>query len=338
MGNAMLMGQGGKVVQEIVFDNLTHFKIHTIDNVDGSPVVGINITITGTPTPETTNYTTNSKGYLSILLQPGSYTLTVIDDIVGYNKSDISFSSQPGETFKEVSTIFVRPTTTQVEIDVSKTLVKAPYIKNMDIFVVGGGGAGGSPNTSGTGNYRAGGGGGGGYTTTVLNKDVTTASTIPITVGAGGVGVSRQDGGNGGTTSCLDVVALGGFGGKNGDAQGVGGAGGSGGGGIYTGNGGSDGSNGTNGTSGYSSAGGVGQGTTTRAFGVGTIYSGGGGGGNFGVAGPGGGRGDDTAPSSSPDTACHATSYGGGGGGGYGNSSYRPAGGNGYKGLIVLRW
>lgn len=138
-------------------------------------------------------------------------------------------------------------------------------------------------------------GGGGGYTTT-SKLSVSQADSIPVEIGAGAIGGSTHAGSN---TSVSSVIANGArnsatiaYGPGPGTTYG-GGNGGSGGGSVRSGlfykdegsNGGSDGSDGDaskwmwNSSTVYT-PGGVGQGTTTRAFGEseGTLYAGGGGG------------------------------------------------------------
>ena len=216
-------------------------------------------------------------------------------------------------------------------------------VRSIDVFLVGGGGGGqGGGPYSGSG----GGGGGGGYTNTIKSLSVTPGQTFSIIVGAGGAGGAAL-GGNGyagGSTSFDSYSASGG-------ERGVSRAGGSGGGsgtsnswGTAAGNGGSNGDNG--GTA--KSTGGVGQGTTTRAFGEssGTLYSGGGGGGgNYqngvtarGLGGSGGGgNGSDAFAGGSVGTA----NTGGGGGGGYYYGGSTSGGGDGFaggSGICIVRW
>lgn len=150
----------------------------------------------------------------------------------------------------------------------------------IDVFCVGGGAGGGK---TGQGASSCG-SGGGGYTTT--SKGIAWAvGSAAITIGAGGA-----MGTSGGTTTAYGVSAGGGTSGTNL----VGGNGGSGGGGFCNGAGGSNGGNGSSGvdSDGISAtAGGKGQGRTTREFGEysGTLYSGGGGGLYSGAGGEGGG-------------------------------------------------
>ena len=228
-------------------------------------------------------------------------------------------------------------------------------VRNIDIFCVGGG-AGGGLGSSGTNGTNAGGGGGSGYTITQKNIAVTPGTQLSIIVGSGG-GMQT----NGGDSSIVGIGSAGGgkFGKPGYDSivgnNGSGGAGGSGGGGgswfsknVGNSPGGNGGSDGTNGESpGGSGGSGVGQKTTTRAFGEssGTLYAGGGGGGGnaqytntargLGGAGGGGNGGDAMGTAGSAGTA----GTGGGGGGGYGYTG--SSGGNGYSGgsgIVLIRW
>lgn len=168
-----------------------------------------------------------------------------------------------------------------------------------DVFLVGGGGGGSAVgaypyNTSLGLNMRPGSpGGGSGYTKTYSNVSVALNTPYTATIGAGGA--VHTDGGQSSfvvsTTTytadggkCSTYNAHGGPGGSGGGAGGCGGTSGSGAGS----NGGVDGANGGDGI--YQNLtlanGGVGQGTTTRAFGeaTGVLYAtGGAGGGLYGV-------------------------------------------------------
>ena len=141
-------------------------------------------------------------------------------------------------------------------------------LKNMviDAFLVGGGGAS-------AGNYC--GYGGAGYTTTVRSVVVAANTAYPIVVGAAGTQTYTVQS-DGGTSSAFSAVANGGHHSVSGDKtrKKTGANGGSGGGGQYA-DGGTDGSDGATGDT----AGGKGQGTTTREFGEadGDLYASGGG-------------------------------------------------------------
>lgn len=153
----------------------------------------------------------------------------------------------------------------------------------IDVFLVGAGG--------GKGSVRCG-GGGAGYTTTVRSITLAANTAYQITIGAAGKNGNKgnstsvtDDGTDGGTTSAFSTVAAGGKGsttGRGTGGTGRSGDGGSGGGGynVAAGNvgsaaGGTDGGDGTTATT----AGGKGQGTTTREFGEadGDLYASGGG-------------------------------------------------------------
>lgn len=200
--------------------------------------------------------------------------------------------------------------------------------RGIDVFLVGGGGGGKKI------------GGGGGYTKTVGGVHVNKGVEYPVTVGAGGATES-----NGNASSAFGESAGGGY--SNGN-------GGSGGGGPGTYNyGGAGGSNGSNGGKGRTNsgetAGGTGQGTSTREFWTidqntsATLYAGGGGGGlyintagNTGGAGGagGGGRGGGSNNMGTHGQPGTANTGGGGGGGRNETGGYGGAGGS---GIVIIR-
>ena len=236
---------------------------------------------------------------------------------------------------------------------------------NADVFVVGGGGGGnGANDMSVNSHFHSGGGGGGGYTKT-QRVAFTKNTEYQAIVGAGGAGGAKAKyGGEGGTTSINEVSAEGGKSSNRYSGQlSGGGYGGSGGGSGYPnktyshggGNGGSDGSNG----GGYNVVG-VGQKTTTRAFGEpdGELFAGGGGAGDVattnaslsytnGTGGEGGG-GDGafsgqtpfsgSTPTATPAVAGVENTGGGGGGGCYGSKQGYWYGAAGGSGVILIRF
>ena len=230
-----------------------------------------------------------------------------------------------------------------------------------DVFCVGGGGGGnGSNSTSTNYHYHSGGGGGGGYTKT-QRVSFTKQTQYQAIIGAGGSGASKNAyGGEGGTTSINEVSAEGGKSSNKYSGQlSGGGYGGSGGGSGYPSKeyahgGGDGGSNGSNG-SGYNVVG-VGQGTTTKAFGDsdGELFAGGGGAGDAmgtnssinyksGIGGSGGGgNGADSGQKNARTPALAASGVentgGGGGGGSYGYGSSYDNGAAGGSGVILIRF
>lgn len=320
-----------EIVKRITYSNLTLFKINTTDATSGVPVVGYNFKIAGS---STTTYTSDSSGYKYVLLPYGSYTLTFLDTVIGFDVTAQTFSSVSGESYNEIPAIFKRSAVKKYTMANTATYKKAPYITQIDVFLVGGGGTGGG--SGATSNWN-GSGGGGGYTRTQLGINVSAYTEFTPTIGAGGSGWEV----GGGQTSFLGYTANGGSSGANSSSGGTatGGSGGSGGGGANTTTsaGGAGGSDGMAGSGTATSAGGAGQGTTTREFGEagGTLYSGGGGGAEGGVGGAGGGG---TGANSAGTSGGSATFYGGGGGGAAGGTSGSRNGGNGYNGCVVIRW
>ncbi len=217
-------------------------------------------------------------------------------------------------------------------------------VTTIDVFLVGGGAGSSTEYDEGYG------GAGGGYTLTEKSFAVTPGDTASVLVGAGGVG------GTDGSPSTFTIASktLTANGGKV-CKKAVGGAGGSGGGGggqyqIVAGNGGSDGSDGfastpyNNGTQAFTYEGGLGQKSTTRAFGEsgGTLYAGGGGGswsptgypGSRGFGGAGGG-GNGYEYNSTVNLATGGTPNTGGGAGGSDGMKYANDGGS---GIVIVRW
>lgn len=93
----------------------------------------------------------------------------------------------------------------QVVYNASGTFSKASYpgLRAVRARVVGGGGAGGggASTTSTTFVGAAGGGGGGGYAETLITDIAAMPSSVTVTVGAGGTGVSGTAGNDGGNSS-----------------------------------------------------------------------------------------------------------------------------------------
>ena len=237
---------------------------------------------------------------------------------------------------------------------------------SLDIFCVGGGGGGDYGDERNR--DRAGGGGGGGYTQTVNSISVAAGQQLSIVVGSGGLkGISSRGAaienypssqtataGGASSVSRAGTVLCSANGGNCGDSDGSGGSGGSGGGTgadalssgwRFAGAGGSDGGNGYGAHDQYGNwyanpyYGAKGQGSTTKAWGSGTLYSGGGGGGSqesTPIQAPGGsgggGLGGIDGYRSAQDGGVNT---GSGGGGGSHNKSR--SGGNGGSGIVLLR-
>ena len=214
--------------------------------------------------------------------------------------------------------------------------------KVIDVFMVGGGGTGYQKISSAN---WGGPGGGGGYTRTVRKVSVATNTQIPVTIGAGGATPNRSGNASGFNAFTVD-------GGKRAEET-AGGAGGSGGGGGVISNSdyGAGGSDGNNGESGYptTTAGGKGQGFSTREFGeaTGKLYAGAGGGGRYmsainpvvssGGSGGGGTGAFQSAGAIQQAAAAGTANTGGGGGGGAGTGSYQIEGASGGSGIVCFR-
>lgn len=203
-------------------------------------------------------------------------------------------------------------------------------VTTVQVQAWGGGGAGGGV-IGASASTRAGGGGSGGTYTNTTTVSVAAMTSVPFTIGLGGVGVSGADGGSGGTStfsSTIPVTAIGGGGGKLGTNSPTNGAGG----GTATGltfnggtgaaaAGGNSGAGGGGAGNGPSGNGGNASGTTAGAAGTGTIT---GGTGATGLTGSGNGN--------------NAIALSGGGSGGRSNNGTNRIGGNGFRGQILVTY
>lgn len=175
------------------------------------------------------------------------------------------------------------------------------------ITEIGGGGGGGSNNSANNG----GGGGGGGGSFTNIPYAVTPGNTYTVTVGAGGLGTSNNDGASG-SASLFDALSVsGGLGGK-------------------------DSTNGRAGGSSVNVSSGISQsifGSNAGANGTSAGGNGGtGGGSTFGMGG--------TAGVANTSAGGSASTNGGGGGGGGGASGVGTLynGGNGGSGFVLVQY
>jgi len=197
-------------------------------------------------------------------------------------------------------------------------------VTSVQVEAWGGGGAGGGVDGVNWQN-RAGGGGGGGAYVKNTSVVVTPGSAISVTVGAGGLGVSAADGGNGGNSSFGgSVTANGGKGGKVGYFWAQYGAGGASTAGTHSGGAGAA------GASGGSGGGGGGAGSTGN---------GGNASGTTGGTGGTGGGGTGANGRTSNGDGSDATALSAGGGGGRSNASNTDRiGGDGFRGQIKVTY
>lgn len=294
------------------------------------------------------------SGYWEVNISDGAQTASRTVQIITDYSLTLDFSTIPEFTYTgdyeiiddEGNTITTSQDDWQIRLLTSGNLTFTALNgaeNGIDIFLVGGG-AGGSAvgsnpsNTSSLSISPGSAGGGSGYTKTYSNLSIMNGITYSASIGAGGA--IHTDGGQ--TTFTIGPNTYSADGGKCSTYNAHGGAGGSGGGaGGHGGNSGSEGgaSGGTDGNKGedgiYQNVtlanGGVGQGTTTRAFGEenGILYAtGGGAGGNYyksaGTSysqGPGGGNNPNTGD--------------GGKGGGYQASGGTATAGG--SGVIIIR-
>jgi len=241
-------------------------------------------------------------------------------------------------------------------------------------YVIISGGGGGGKQGGSIGMYGAGGGGAGGVVTGTAN--ISSGTSVTVTVGAGGAGITgnvNQTGNNGTASSIatINTTSVGGGGGAKGaGSSSDGNDGGSGGGASVTGTPGSgtsgqgnDGGDGTSsspygggGGGGAGSVGGDADGTRAGAGGSGTsaysawatatstgasgLYAGGGGGSGYQTAGTQGlaGSGGGGQGGSDADVAAAGTANtGGGGGGGGGRAGTYPSAAGG-SGIVMIRY
>lgn len=236
-------------------------------------------------------------------------------------------------------------------------------VNSLEVLLIAGGGGGG--------NHEGGGGGAGGYIYSA-NYAVTPGSTIPVTVGGAGTGsaaplessataggdsvfgaLTAIGGGRGGSSSSVAPTTGGSGGGGNGFNNLAGAAGTAGpplqgyaGGTGYKAtdyNGGGGGGAAAVGANANATLGGNGGAGTRIQWAAGDFseyFSGGGGGGGYQATGTpqgGIGGGGNGGAGGGDNPGSPATYYGGGGGGGHYQASYQ-AGGDGYQGIVIVRW
>lgn len=289
----------------------------------------------------------SSSAYLDLPALATTYYLICYSTSENGNGTAISASVNTG-------------TVTTTTVTSSRTVNVPAGYGHADIFLVGGGGSGKKGNRDTYGS--SGGGGGAGYTKTI--SSVAISSALTFVIGAGGDGgngstLTPKAGGDttvsggasgtakGGTTSIRDIE-YNNYGGYNGGSGGGAGTTSTANDSETFGNGGSNGSNGGDSYSGGGNDyGGLGQGTTTRAFGEnsGTLYSGGGGGGGtrLGLRGAGGqgggGIGGTTSYTNAKNAGNGTANTGGGGGGGpLDETLVTTAPGSGGSGIALIRW
>ncbi len=285
---------------------------------------GANRAVSGNPGTANTGGGGGGAGALGAAGGSGGSGIVVI------KKSNFSYTvgntTKYSFTYSGILSVVNENTDTwQVKFLKSGTFIPSENM-TIDAFLVGGGGGGASG--AGQSNY-AGSGAGGGYTTNATIA-LTANSTYSIIIGNGGAsGVAGQ------TSSAFGYTAAGGAQGVNG---GAGGAGGSGGGAAnFQAVGKNGGSNGGNGVANGANAGGVGQGTTTRAFAnaLEDLYAGGGASGAFSTGAGTGGSGGGGDGANRAASGYRGTANTGGGGGGAG--ALGGTGGGGGSGIVVIR-
>ena len=291
----------------------------------GNPIQGARITgLYGTPT-------TASDGTAHGVLQTNP--ISISSPYIDLKDQTADASGYVGSFDVLVITLPIVGENAITRITSSKTVKFSKDVKTVDVCCVGGGGAGGSMAFNADYTNLACGGGGGGGIVNATNIAVTPLIDNSLIVGSGG---NYKDGGytggNGGTSSFLNIVANGGFGGT-GKIGGNGNLAGGNSGAVGCGNGGNGEQNGGN--------------STVSEFNDSTTYySGGGGGGSASQSGSAKTGGSPNGANGARFTlaATNAKGPGGGGGGAFGyrpdsgSTGYSAKGSSGGPGLVAIRF
>ena len=293
----------------------------------GNPIQGARITgLYGTPT-------TASDGTAHGVLQTNP--ISISSPYIDLKDQTADASGYVGSFNVLVVTLPIVGENAITRITSSKTVKFSKAVKTVDVCCVGGGGAGGSMAFNADYTNLACGGGGGGGIVNATNIAVTPLIDNSLIVGSGG---NYKDGGytggNGGTSSFLNIVANGGFGGI-GKIGGTGNLAGGNSGAVGCGNGGNGEQNGDN--------------STVSEFNDNTTYySGGGGGGSASQHGSAKTGGSPNGANGARFTlaATNAKGPGGGGGGAFGyrpdagssSTGYSAKGSSGGPGLVAIRF
>ena len=292
---------------------------------NGNPIQGARITgLYGTPT-------TASDGTAHGVLQTNP--ISISSPYIDLKDQTADASGYVGSFDVLVITLPVVGENSITRVTSSKTVKFSKAVKTVDVCCVGGGGAGGSMAFNADYTSLACGGGGGGGIVNATNIAVTPLIDNSLIVGSGG---NYKDGGytggNGGTSSFLNIVANGGFGGT-GKIGGNGNLAGGNSGAVGCGNGGNGEQNGGN--------------STVSEFNDSTTYySGGGGGGSASQSGSAKTGGSPNGANGARWTlaATNAKGPGGGGGGAFGyrpdsgSTGYSAKGSSGGPGLVAIRF
>lgn len=336
------------------------------------PIVGA--TVQGVTSLTGKDLITDESGYCVGFAPRGSVEVTLPKEFEDLPEKKQTIVVNDDLDYQEFTIDVVPEVSGEITLTESRNVRFSAATPNIDVFAVGGGGSGGiaiADTSTGDNKIAVASGGAGGYTKTRLGV-AHNNQTLTCIVGAGGAARARSTNGSSygasgsaSTISQLGITASGGQGGragtgaggtnKQGDAPGASGGSGSGGAAAYqrpnqdgtasVGDSGYDGANGDEANAdGYTTAGGTGQGTTTREWGQphGTLYSGAGGGAALTsedsastVGSEGGGGNGETREqyvgSGKPNT--------GGGGGGLAIKTESSAeSGAGGSGIIKIRW
>ena len=290
---------------------------------NGNPIQGARITgLYGTPT-------TASDGTAHGVLQTNP--ISISSPYIDLKDQTADASGYAGSFNVLIVILPIVGENSITRVTSSKTVKFSKAVKTVDVCCVGGGGAGGSMDFDADYTNLACGGGGGGGIVNATNIAVTPFINNSLIVGSGG---NYKDGGytggNGGTSSFLNIVANGGSGGI-GKIGGKGNLAGGNSGAVGCGNGGNGEQNGGN--------------STVSEFNDNTTYySGGGGGGSQSGSAKTGGSPNGANGARWTLAATNAKGPGGGGGGAFGyrpdtgSTGYSAKGSSGGPGLVAIRF
>ena len=313
-------------------------------NLFSASTTDYNLTFVGSPTHSSAgtafNGTTQYATSISLAINPLSPSLTTANISYGFCTTGIGAGTYIPIGYYCANALQTKTYSTAGSFTFNPN-TEAPGITSFTITAFGSGGAGGGTNGT-TGTQPAGGGGGGNYATRAVTlTKAQGATSMSITVGAGGISNSAANGGNGNQSfvshpNFTGVAAGGGQGGGVNTAA-TGGAAGTLSGTLsgstsFAAGGGAAGSNtgGRGGSGGGSSAGTGAVGNSGSA----ANNTNGGAGGTAPTGGVAGGSGGNAAIAGNPGTA------GGGGGGGAGGTTAgnNRAGGAGGDGKVTISW
>lgn len=203
---------------QIIYDSLGGVIINlTLQAADGTRIP--NAQITGVVALSGGDAVTDANGQVTCVSLLENPTIGWGQDFADLETGSRQITVAPGETVSQTITVTTRNFAEYTE---SSMIKFSPLCTRLDISLLAGGGGGGSGCAEGPNYYtRCGGGGGGAGGEAVIQESVAFTSSVEyaLLIGSGGVGGALAgygkgtDGGAGGDTSLLGIVAHGGVGG-----------------------------------------------------------------------------------------------------------------------------